>query len=697
MLVSQQQDDFSSRLLDALLHLSEQTVRPAEATLSFNAFNHLRINIAVFQKAMSDCLGELLARETRRLEAGGKSELQQNDLDLSLVTFEEMENKVLLGNISQSLELDIAEALGALNLRIGWLIGREEMPAAENPFRPQVFVQAIYQAWGRIDPAAESHKVVLRLLGPELFLPLGSILQELNEVLVERSILPDLTEAYRLKKSQNKIGLPPPKMAKQDESRYNKVRDWLLSATKKGKDKGKSNHDEDLNVPDLFAPDTAGENWNANTISVKVGPRLFGYLTNLQHQIDQLEASGESTEIPKSATTLRQVKKQVPPGTLTEIDENTIELLAKIFDYVFLEQSIPPDMKRLIGQLQIPLLKAALIDKKFFIKDDHPARRLIDTLAKFSASLDQQKGQEDPLYKMIEQIVLRVQKEFDQQIDLFSDVVSNLESYLAEEEKSSESALAEPIAEALRQERMRQAQEAAENDIALRIETGEVAGFVETFLETQWTRILTLAHSVEEQKPEVLAKAIKVMDDLIWSIKPKNSPEQRKELINKLPSILALVNAWLNAIKWNDPERVVFFSSLAERHAAIVRIQAELSSRHQVEIAVNIAQKASEHRMTKRSREERQKKRDQFTQMVDNIHQGVWVEFARNNGTAATFKLTWISPQRTRFIFTNRQGQNPFSFTADELAQTLRDRKASMVPMESVIDRALSAALDDNE
>jgi hypothetical protein len=689
-------EEFSSHLTDALLNLSEQTVRPNEATLSFNAFNHLRINGVVFRQGLSARVTDLLLQEVRLLESGGNAASQEADSDLALVSFEEMENKVLLSNISQSLEKDISEVLEALNLRIGWLYGRDQMLVAENPFRPQVFVRAVYEAWSKIDPVPESHQVMLRLLGPELFLPIKPILQSLNDALIERNVLPDLSEAYRQKRTENKMGMPPPKVAKRDTSRYNKVRDRLLSKKGGKGDKAASTagDNDDLNVPDLFAPGTEG-GWNNNTISVKVGPRLFGYLTALQSQIEQIESTGESFDIFKGATTLRKVKDHVPPGSLTHIDENTIELLAKIFDYVFLEQDIPDDMKRLIARLQIPLLKAALLDKKFFITEDHPARRLIDALANSGRVWDQDKGREDPLYKMVEQIVDRVQKEFDQQMGLFTDVVSNLESFLATEEKLSESILAEPIAEALRQEKMRLAQEAAEHDIALRIETGEVAGFVEVFLEAQWTRILTLAHSVKETKPEVLKKALSVMDDLVWSVKPKASPEQRKELITKLPSILAMINAWLNAIKWDDPARVVFFSSLAERHAALVRVQAELSPRHQVETAVNVAQKASERRMNKRFKHEHEKRYDEFTRMVEDIAQGCWIEFARNNGKVAKFKLTWISPRRSRFIFTNRVGQDPFAFTADELAQTLRDRSANIVSTDSIVERALATALDE--
>ena len=695
VLATRELENFSDRLSDALLLLSEQSVRPAEASASFNAFNHLRLHASQFQHTAAACLDEWLLRESRLLEKNQGASKEQADADLSLVTFEEMENKVLIGNISQSLETDIAEPLGALNLRLASLVGKEELSTAENPFRPQVFLHAVYEAWCKVDREVESHQIVLRLLGPELFLPLESILRELNESLIEDGILPDLTEAYRRKKAQNKIGSPPPKVRGGDTARYNKVRDLLLSGGRKNA--GSHESGEDLNLPDLFAPATEGGGWHANTISVKVGPRLFGYLTSLQQQIDKLEASGQILDVPQSASTLRQVKEHVPAGALTQIDENTIELLAKIFDFVFLDKALPDDMKRLLGQLQIPMLKAALIDKKFFVKDDHPARIFIDKLAQSSLAWDAQKGREDPLYKMVEQIVERVQKEFDQQMSLFADAAANLDAFLEEEEKASRNILTEPIAEALRQEKMQFAKQAAENDVAVRIETGEVAGFVENFLETQWVKILTLAHSVKEHKPEVLVKALQVMDDLIWSIKPKNSPEQRKELVSRLPSILAMVNAWLNAMKWNEPERVVFFSSLAERHAAIARMQPELSSRQQVEIAVSVAEKASDRKLNTRMKQEQEKVSDQFVKIVDALTEGEWMTFVRSNGTAAKFKLAWISPKRTRFIFTNHRGKSHFAFTADELAQSLRDRKASLMSVDSVIGRALSAVLEDAE
>jgi hypothetical protein len=69
--------------------------------------------------------------------------------------------------------------------------------------------------------------------------------------------------------------------------------------------------------------------------------------------------------------------------------------------------------------------------------------------------------------------------------------------------------------------------------VALRIGTGEVIAVVEAFLEQRWVSVLTIAYSIEDDKPGAVNNATKTMDDLIWSVRPKLKPEERKQLIAK--------------------------------------------------------------------------------------------------------------------------------------------------------------------
>lgn len=681
--VSSQLEAFSTRLSEALFKISDQTVRPEEASTSFQSYQLLKRNGTSFYRLVAGQINAALAKEVSTVNTRKKTKKDDEKQDFSLVTFEEMESKVLMRNLCQALEVSNAEQLVALNIRIGHVLRRTPISVSQNPFRPEIFVHAVYQAWMEFDPTPESHHLVLRLMQPQLFLQLQPILTEVNDALIARGILPDITDSFKKNQRKNE-STRSDDIADRDPYLHNKLRNIFsgqpVNAEATGKDHALAWTGNQSN---------AGH-YGEKADTVTIDRQFFDYLTSIQRNDNLGSIAGGM-----SASPLRQLSQQAPTDNLTHIDQNTIELLARIFDFVFNDPSIPEDIKGLIGQLQIPTLKVALMDKDFFFKDSHPARVLIDTLAKSSVLLNTDSSNEDPLYQMIEGIVERVQQEFDQQIDLFSDVVSDLENFLKEEEQKTEEAITQPVAEALKQEKMRLAREFAENDVSLRVETGEVAGFLETFLQEQWIRILTIAHSVKDQKPNALENALKTMDDLIWSLKPKNSAEERKELVSKLPAMLTLLNAWLNAIKWDEPDRVIFFSKLAERHAAIARAPLELSPRRQLEIAVNIAQRASERRLNRHVQDQNEQPADEWTLMLETMERGVWIDFTRTNGSTARFKLAWVSPKRTRYIFTNRQGHDSFSISSEELAHKFRDGEAVQIVADSVVDRALLEALRD--
>lgn len=635
-------------------------------------------------------INAVLTKEVSTVNAKKKPKKEEDSQDFSLVTFDEMESKVLIRNLSQALEVNNAEQLVALNIRIGNVLRRTPINVSQNPFRPEIFVRAVYQAWMEFDANPESHHLVLRLMQPGLFLQLKPILDGVNEALIARGILPDLSDVYRSKPKRNEATRSDD-IAERDPYLHNKLRsifsgNHLSETTGKPGDSlqwtGKA-YGSAAGNSDNYSGSAAGE-------SITLDRQFFDYLNSIQRAVRTIEARGGLDASP-----LRQLTQQASAESLNQIDQSTIELMARIFDFVFNDTSIPEDLKVLIAQLQIPTLKVALMDKDFFFKESHPARVLIDTLAKASVLFNAQANSEDPLYHMIEGVVERVQEEFDEQIDLFSDVVSDLEAFLKEEEEKAELAISRPVAEALKQEKMRLAKEFAEHDVAIRVETGEVAGFLETFLQEQWIRILTIAHSVKEQKPHALENALKTMDDLIWSLKPKNSAEERKSLISKLPAMLSLLNAWLNAIKWDEPERVLFFSKLAERHAAIARAPLEFSPRRQLEIAVNIAQRASERRLERHVQERIELPEDEWTRQVELLERGVWLEFMQENATATRFKLAWVSPKRTRYIFTNRLGRDAFSISGEDLISKFREGLATQIVADSIVDRALIEALRD--
>lgn len=585
-------DAFSGRLSHAMFGKSEQSSDAKEANLYFHGAQLLKNSTYTYYYLCTTLLDKTLQAELLalgNLRVAEKPAALSSDIAMSLVSYEEMELKLSFSRASRALELAHAEPLAALNMRLASLLGEESLNLAQNPFRPEVFLRAFHSAWVEFNPEKASHALVLPLLS-ELLFDLAPIYHSLNELLVIRGILPDLQETYRKKRQQGRAyGGRLGEGAKHEVTR--KLEQFFAEGAEDAlpRERGAASFSSYAADTDTFNPASS---------------ELFQYLADIQKSMAiQQWVSGA-----QNVMRLSQLRQEMPTMFRSGVERNTFDLLSQVFDGVSSDQEIAAPIKDLINDLQVPVLKAALIDKSFFFQDAHPARRFIDLLSKYSASFDPAKGEDDPLFQAMQRNVLRVQKEFDQQLSLFDEVATDLENFVRKDEAATIEALQVPISRALQKEKFKQASIAANHEVSLRIGTGEVLAFVETFLENRWTKVLTLAYSVKEEKPHALEDALKTMDDLIWSIKPKITLAQRQEMINRLPGILARLNKWLSLIKWEDADRVQFFADLAECHASIVRAPLELSPERQMEIAVEAAQLATERRLEKRVKAEAEEK-----------------------------------------------------------------------------------------
>ena len=165
---------------------------------------------------------------------------------------------------------------------------------------------------------------------------------------------------------------------------------------------------------------------------------FMGYLGDLQAGAQEVSSyqSWEQQE-PQDHNVLRRAP---------ELDRGTLDALAEVFDYVFADQAIPLQMKYVIWRLQIPVLKAAMIDRDFFLSDTHPARRLVDTLASASVAWSPEKGEDDPLYQRTEHTVQRVLAEFEDDLELYSDLLAEFTEFLFETEQQAQGRI-EPAAD----------------------------------------------------------------------------------------------------------------------------------------------------------------------------------------------------------------------------------------------------------
>lgn len=111
------------------------------------------------------------------------------------------------------------------------------------------------------------------------------------------------------------------------------------------------------------------------------------------------------------------------------VSEKTIDFIKLIFDGIIEEDSITDEIKTLLLSLQIPVIKAAMLDAEFFVDDQHPARQLLDKIAEAGVGVTEHT---DPVYIDIEKIVRKLLSDYNEDVVAFGVALEELNALTEE-------------------------------------------------------------------------------------------------------------------------------------------------------------------------------------------------------------------------------------------------------------------------
>lgn len=678
-----------------------------------------------FQQTLADCMGEelaLIVPQDARPARPNAADDALNGLSLSLLDVGEVERVLLLDRVAQRFGARYEAALEPLTERLSVMFGRQKSSIHDNPFQPAVLLRAFASAWDKCELDPQASEDLLQSLQPGSWLDLAPLYAQLHTTLVKAGVparramrikpgngsptssaLPagtapaDQAAAQRGNES-SRSGLAPLEGGQQSNpwgSLDNAGRTVAAHArqflqrlglspqtARAGNDQGPA--DADSEIP--TRPDFAA-----------ASPALMGYLGSLQagasaNATFPANHRYEARDLAEH-NVLRQMRDRDEIRHAPELDRGTVDALAEVFDFVFADQAIPIQMKFIIGRLQIPVLKAAMIDRDFFLSDQHPARRLVDTLAGASVAWAPEKGEQDPLYVRIEHTVQRVLNEFEDDLALFVDLLREFTEFLFESEQQAQVRV-EPVAEQERTgESWEHALEQVDELIHERIQAlsaeQSVAPFLLPFLTTQWREVMARAWLDVATREQNYAQCVKTMEQLIWSIQPKTTSEERRELVAILPDMVRQLNVGLDAIEWNGKPRATFTRRLITTHTLAIRLtqpmpldtgSAELENRDG-QVAL---QQLDERRAARQFATQ-----DHFDALAQSFERGMWFEVSLEQATSIRCRLSWVSPMRTRMLFTNREGFDAFVRSEREVSAMLRLGRMRVLDNEAIVRRAL--------
>lgn len=253
------------------------------------------------------------------------------------------------------------------------------------------------------------------------------------------------------------------------------------------------------------------------------------------------------------------------------VDKLTIEIVGMLFDHVLQDKQVPAEIKALISRLQFPVLKAALLDADFFASSTHPARRLIDRIASTAVGWEPYGDENERYRNEVDRIVREVLQKFDKDVAVFEKLLAEFENFVGEISPRD----SDPVARAKR------ALEEAEKREILAINTTiqvrrafekvELEPYLRDFLVGPWVQVLVTATLRDEQTPGFSKRFREAIHDMVWSVQPKASADDRRRLVELIPNLTRVLRDGLAMIRMAERDQNEFFRQLMESHAMAVK------------------------------------------------------------------------------------------------------------------------------
>ncbi len=386
-----------------------------------------------------------------------------------------------------------------------------------------------------------------------------------------------------------------------------------------------------------------------------------------------------------------------PAGSMGRTDEDTVNLVGMLFDYILNDRNLAIPMKALIGRLQIPMLKVAILDKTFFNRTSHPARQLLNELSSagigWSGSAELKR---DALYNKIESVVLRVLNNFSDDPEIFGTLVAELRNFVQQDHHR-----VQIVEQRVKEVEAGRAKTISAKQTVERLVNQKASGLrlppeIGHFISDTWSRVLVYLCVRHGDEGAEWTDAVQTFDDLLWSVQPLDQLADIEERDRARPHLLDRVEQGMEMLGSSGQEIEETLIGLRDRLTDIStsdrafleddRPHAEAPELPVMEEIVLIGPGEVEPVETVEPEPE-------MVREINRLTEGVWVEVTHDDGQKMRCKLAAIVQPGSKYIFVNRRGMKVAERTRMALAVELKRKSITILDESQVFDRALEAVI----
>ncbi|MFO7788870.1 MAG: DUF1631 domain-containing protein [Halospina sp.] len=669
---------------DALFELANGARSNNDQNRYFETMREIRIKRKGIEKQFRETLTNLFRAPPGSNAEETGDQPQSTDADsLSLVDNDALEEQVAVNAMVTKATVSFQGTLLQLQTRLTALYPDHDSEHPVNPLAPEHLCGAFHEACSDLDIQIRERLILLKHFDRYLLASLGIVLDEANRLLIQAGVIPDFRYEVHTRNSQDH---PDPEQSRQgsknrtEQKASDEAREFLSSISSQ------------LSGYRRYSTDAMG-NAPSDSFHIVSKRELYDLLSRIPQPQPRSDLSQGVPDRPDLHGLVgeqldRQSATQGNQAALETMDEDLINLVALLFEFILDDRNLSPPIQALISRLQIPVLKVVVRDRSFLSKPSHPTRKLLNALARAGIGWsDHSEKNRDKLYNEIHRVVQRILKEYDGNLALFESLHDEFEQFLQRETRKA--TLVEQRTRESERGRIksRRAQETVDQILRERLNGRDVPENVHQLLTQGWSRVMFLAY-LRDDNEHRWAHTVKVVDDLLWCLRPQPESHGREQWVRLVPTLLKTIRAGLEEVSYNASRLDETMSGLKRELTQAFRRQALAEAAEDgpppepaVQTAVKQSQAVEEAAMA------------EHYETLETIGIGDWLEFHLVNGTHFRCKLSAVIEEADSFVFVNRMGLKVAEKSRAELAHELRRGRMALLEQGALIDRALHAVV----
>ncbi|HJV74289.1 MAG TPA: DUF1631 family protein [Noviherbaspirillum sp.] len=666
--------------------------------------------------------------------------------ELALIDDEVVNHQIEVGRLTGRMRDANEECIGRLNVIVARMHGNHEARERENPFRPYLLARSLYEAIGEFATDEPKTKALFEHLANALIQHLPAYYAAIREVFESSGVHGEFrAQRSRAAHNQRYFGAPQADTSTISsrvlpglERMLDAMRD-LPTGTAVAPVAGQIEQDASVHdvIRRMLAP-SRGFGFSPAGAASRMAPPAIAPASALiaklsEYQKSSAKAAAEglplNEDISLGHNRLSAICEQQNLDAASPAERMTVDVLSLLFEFILEDSLIPQELRGHIASLQVPILKAALLQPDLLHDETHPARRLLNRIG--SASIEADKVLADEIGRTVRKVL----ENFDSDTSVFSQSLKEFETFFASHLRPHDAQTESAIA----------AVETAERSSVLLTNTTDalceillplnIDKRISDFIIHAWPQVLMRAVLADEDnKLSVDAAAsmyrqnLAVLPELVWSIQEKPDPQERSALIRMLPDLVKRLRAALQLIHLPEEESKRILDQLVELHTSILR--GVLGNGTKTQLGIDALREQFSHvavcaQQPTWKRSEPPQARSALIDEISNRraipvernpdecavapstadHQfleqdclpGMRVELCGADGVRVPAQLIWISTYRSLYLFKRASGTGFALYTCASLLKGLQEESVVALEYAPLFERAVDGLLSDAE